>query len=388
MTELSNQDMIMKNKKLIILVLLSFNTLLYGQFTYIQTFDNILKTAYPKIKTFPEFYALDPTSIIYSVEPLSSKNIRYFHGKLECELDVDSSVISAILKRDYSRSNPINSFPIELLYFFRDSIVFLNTAQYYLPQIDTIIPKMRSLQILWLYGSNVKNFKISKWNVPLFFLNLNGCELPTNIDVNQFGSSLKILEVSADKIKKNSNNDFSGLDNLDYFIFRDYSNTSQYSIIFPPKVKYIHFVNKNNVNIEFPNSTEILFLEIKNNSDKIPNLSNLLNLKFLSILPRNKFKKKNYVPVPDEVSRLKSLQSLQILYLNEENIEVISKIPHLSTLQIVEQKEISQNIYKLVNVENIEFSYNTPDSIIQSFRKALPNVKITRCKKSEVKSFF
>ena len=219
MTELSNQDMIMKNKKLIILVLLSFNTLLYGQFTYIQTFDNILKTAYPKIKTFPEFYALDPTSIIYSVEPLSSKNIRYFHGKLECELDVDSSVISAILKRDYSRSNPINSFPIELLYFFRDSIVFLNTAQYYLPQIDTIIPKMRSLQILWLYGSNVKNFKISKWNVPLFFLNLNGCELPTNIDVNQFGSSLKILEVSADKIKKKSNIDFSGLDNLDYFIF-------------------------------------------------------------------------------------------------------------------------------------------------------------------------
>lgn len=378
----------MKKSILIITCLLLFSAISYGQYPYIQTFDNILKTAYPKIKTFPEFYALDPTSICYSLDPSSPKKVIYDHGNLQCELEVDSSIINSILERDYSKFSPIKSFPIELLYFFRDSIVFLNTAQYYLPLIDSIIPKMSNLQILWIYGRNIRNYQISKWNVPLFFLNLNECELPTNIDVNQFGLSLKILEISANKIKKKSNIDLSGLDKLDYFIFIDNSNTSLYSIIFPNKVKYIRFVNNNNLNIEFPISTEILFLEIKNNSNNIPNLSNLINLKFLSILPRNSFEKKNYVPIPNEISKLKSLQSLQILYLNEENIEVISQIPHLKTLQLVEQKEIPQNLDKLVNVENIEFSYYTPDSIIQSFRKVLPNIKITRCNNSTPKSFF
>ncbi len=369
----------MKKIFLIITCLLLYSTILFGQFPSIQTFNIILNKEYSMTTRYPLYSGDIALEQYYTSDSLNTKSVGYYHGNLICEMDLDSSVINAITERGYSRFNLLKSFPIELLYFFHDSIVTLSTAQYYLPLVDTIIPKMSNLKFLWIYGRNYRNFQISKWNIPLIFLHLDWCELPSNIDINQFESSLKILEINTNKIKKNTILNYSKLDNLEYFSFQDYSKNSQYSIIFPKNIKCIHYMINNNQTLKFPISTEILFLAIKNKKNAIPILTHLINLKFLSILPANIYDKKNYVPLPKEISQLKSLHSLQILYLNDDNIEVISQIPHLTTLQLIEQKEIPQNLDKLINIENIDFSLQTPDSIIQSFKKALPNVKIKRC---------
>ncbi len=377
----------MNKIKLIVTYLILYSSIVFGQLPDIQTYEILLNKEYFNLTQYPCYIEYDVVHYLY-INSSNTKSISYFKGVLDSNMDIDSSIINGINKRGYSKNNLLNSYPIELFYFYHDSIVSLKCLQYYLPLTDTILAEMNNLKFLEIQGINCTKYQISKWNIPLISLDLDHCELPTNIDINQFDLSLKSLYILAEKIKRNSILDYSKLHKLEYFKFLDYSNTSQYSIVFPPNVKYIHFVINKNQSLKFPTSTEFLFLEIKNNSNVIPNLTYLLNLKFLSILPENRYDKRNYISLPKEISQLKSLQSLQILYLNDENIEVISQIPHLTTLQIVEQKEIPQIIYKLVNVEYIEFSYYTPDSIIQSFRKALPNVKITRCNNFKAKSFF
>jgi hypothetical protein len=377
----------MKRKFLIVTYLILYCSILFGQLPDLQTYDNLLNKELFYLTQYPSFLEFDSFHFLY-LNSSNTKSISYFNGVLEGNMDIDSSIINGIKKRGYSKYNSLNSYPIELLYFFHDSIVSLKCFQYFLPLTDTIIVEMNNLRFLRIYGRNNIKFLISNWNIPLISLNLDHCELPTNIDITQFELSLKSLAILAEKIKKNTILDYSRLHNLEYLKFQDYSKTSQYSIVFPPNVKCIHFLINKNQLLKFPTSTEVLFLEIKNKTKNIPILSHLINLKFLSILPENTYDKNNYVPLPKEISQIKSLQSLQILYVNDENIEVISQIPHLKTLQLVEQKMIPQNLFKLVNIENIEFSYYTPDSIIQSFRKVLPNVKITRCNNSTPKSFF
>lgn len=378
----------MKKYILIITFKLLFSALLFGQFSYIQTYELLLDKEYSCTTRYPLFRGDIASEQFYTTDSLYSQFVTYHSGKWFCEMNLDSSVINTINERGYSRFNFLKSYPIELLYFFHDSIVSFDIAQYYLPIVDTIIPKMSKLKNLYIYGINIQKFQTSKWNIPLISLDLDNCELPSNIDVSQFEATLKIFDVNTEKIKKNSILDYSRLYKLEYFRFLDYSNTSQYFIVFPPKVKYIYFVINKNQSLKFPTSTEFLFLEIKNKTKSIPILSHLKNLKFLSILPEYIYDKNNYIPLPKEISQLNSLHSLQILYVNNDNIEVISQIPHLTTLQLVEQKDIPLNIEKLVNIEKIDFSYHTPDSIIQSFRKALPNVKITRCKNYYSKSPF
>jgi len=369
----------MKRKLLFIQVLLSLVPLLNGQNYYHDSFITILDKVYPKSKSYPEFNGIFYREQYYTKDSALNEFICLTSGDLTCEMEIDSSIIKSTLNRKYSYFNLVESFPVELLYYLKDSIVSFQTMQYYLPVIDTIISKMDNLTFLKIWGKNNKKTQISKWNSPLFFLYLDGCELPSNIDVNQFDRTLKILMIEARKVKKNCILDFSNLKQLEYFSFQNGSRTSQYSIIFPPNVKYLrYYVDYNRNAIQFPESTEMLFLEIENKKYNVKSFNNLTKLKFLSIEPSYKyFYKNDYIPLPKEVTQLKSLQTLRIYYLTDENIDIISQISHLKNLQIIDQKEIPLNIYKLVNIENIEFPYGTSESIIQSFRKVLPNVKIT-----------
>lgn len=355
--------------------LLFFLPLLNGQNNNHDSFVTIIDKVYPNSKLYPKFDAIFYKEQYYAKDTTEEKNIHFYKGKLMCSMEVDSSIIKSTLKRKYSYFNLLESFPAELLYYLKDSIASFQTMQYYLPVIDTTISKMYNLKFLKLWGKNNNKAHISKWNIPLLFLYLDDCELPSNIDVNQFYKTLNILMIYAKKVKKNSILDFSNLNQLEYFSFQNNSRTSQYSIIFPPNVKCIrYYVDYNRCAVQFPISTEMLFLVIENSKYNVLSFNNLVNLKFLSILPCNYYQKNDNIPLPKELSQIKSLQTLRILSLNEENIEIISQIPHLTNLQILDQKDIPNNIDKLSNIKNIEFEFRTSDSIIQQFKKKLQNV--------------
>lgn len=209
----------------------------------------------------------------------------------------------------------------------------------------------------------------------LEYLWLNETILPLTVDYSQFKKSLKVLQIHL--IKRNFNKkskapyhfDFSEFDSLKFLsICIQPYNSSYITITFPPNLYDLEWsVLPQHVGTHIPKSVEILHLIIKDNVFPTE-LYQLPHLRYLGLISSAQ-----PVILPENLLSITSLQSLEIDNFSEQNINIISQMPQLDSLFIINAHDsLPINIFLLKNIKYIEFWYYSDYNIAYEIKRKFP----------------
>lgn len=242
-------------------------------------------------------------------------------------------------------------------------------------------PLMKNLKSLILEGNGKYNIiEPYHFSGKLQYLQYENKAFQFPFEFKELANSLQVLNMKIlwTKVKEPFHFDFSSFDSLRYLrLVMKSCTSSDYHILFPPNLYCLEWmVNPKHPDIPIPSTVEILFLRMENNSYP-PMLYKLPNLKFLSNVS---YKLSAHIPLPNELTAISSLKTLEISRLTENDIEIISQMKNLDSLYVDNVRgKLPSNIDKLKGLKYIElhsYQVKRAEKAGRKIKEILPNVKI------------